>query len=220
MSIVLASNDADLISRCRRTFSAEHQVDVVESVFALNQTLAFLKPSVLFMDSLMLDKPLERAISSIVRASNPARVIVMTPAFEEDAEIALLKAGAKGCCRRGIDTESLQQVLNVIQNGGVWITPSLVPRLVKELQRFADSHKSPTQKPVNKPGHARTAQLDALTAREKEIVHLIVEGASNKEVAQALDIGERTVKGHMSNIFRKLGVGDRLKLVLHVKEWV
>ena len=220
MSIVLASSDADLISRCRRTFSAEHQVDVVESVFALNQTLAFLKPSVLFMDSLMLDKPLERAVSSIVRASNPARVIVMTPAFEEDAEIALLKAGAKGCCRRGIDTESLQQVLNVIQNGGVWITPSLVPRLVKELQRFADSHKSPTQKPANKPGLPRTAQLDALTAREKEIVHLIVEGASNKEVAQALDIGERTVKGHMSNIFRKLGVGDRLKLVLHVKEWV
>jgi two-component system, NarL family, nitrate/nitrite response regulator NarL len=217
MSIVLASRDAELISRCRRTFSAEHQLDVVESVIALNQTLVMLKPSVLFLDSTMLEKPLERGVSSIV-AATPARVIVMTPAFEEDLEIAFLKAGAKGCCRRGIDPESLQQVLNVIQNGGVWITPSLVPRLVKELQRFAEGHKSRPQN-ANKDIRARVGQLDSLTAREKEIVELIVEGATNKEVAQALDIGERTVKGHMSNIFRKLGVPDRLKLVLHVKEW-
>jgi two-component system, NarL family, nitrate/nitrite response regulator NarL len=218
MSIVLASRDAELISRCRRTFSAEHQLDVVESVIALNQTVVLLKPTVLFLDSTMLEKPLERGVSSIVTASRPARVIVMTPAFEEDLEIAFLKVGAKGCCRRGIDPESLQQVLNVIQNGGVWITPSLVPRLVKELQRFAEGPKARPQN-SNKDVRARVGQLDNLTAREKEIVELIVEGATNKEVAQALDIGERTVKGHVSNIFRKLGVPDRLKLVLHVKEW-
>jgi DNA-binding NarL/FixJ family response regulator len=53
--------------------------------------------------------------------------------------------------------------------------------------------------------------------REREVVRLIVEGASNKEVAAALGISERTVKGHLSNIFQKLGVPDRLKLVVQMK---
>jgi len=57
-----------------------------------------------------------------------------------------------------------------------------------------------------------------LTQREREIVRLIVEGASKKEVASSLNISERTVKGHLSNVFQKLGVTDRLKLMLYVRE--
>lgn len=214
MSILLASRDTELIGRCRRAVSAEHPLAVVDSVANLLHRTRSGLPAVILLDADMLDTPLDRQVSEIVAAASGTRVIVMTPAFNEDEEIALLKAGVKGCCRRGIDAESLEQVLNVTYGGGVWVTRSLLPRLVTELRRYAEAHR-PAQ-PADKT--VAPDKLSVLTPREKEIVRLIVGGASNKQVASALDISERTVKGHLSNVFQKLGVSDRLRLVLYVTD--
>lgn len=212
MSIFLATRDAELATRCRRAVSAEHQFDVVENVAALSGKIRTLAPSVILVDAELLDSPIDRQIGDIVALSGAGRVIVMTPVFDADEEIALLKVGAKGCCRRGIDPESLQQVLSVTQGGGVWVTRSLLPRLVTELRRYADAqHRPAPEKPV-------PDKLSELTRREREIVRLVVGGASNKHVATVLDISERTVKGHLSNVFQKLGVSDRLKLVLYLTD--
>jgi two-component system NarL family response regulator len=211
MAILIATRDAELEHRCRRAASAEHELELVTSVAALNERIASREPSGILLDSELLDKPLERQVGDIVNAAGAARVIVLTPVFVEDEEIALLKAGAKGCCRRGIDPDSLQQVLSVTSNGGVWVTRSLLPRLVSELRKYVDAHRRPAETQANEA-------LAELTQREREIVRLIVEGASNKEVASSLNISERTVKGHLSNVFQKLGVADRLKLVLYVRE--
>ena len=211
MAILIATRDAELEHRCRRAASAEHELEVVTSVAALTERIAAREPVAILLDCELLDRPLERQVGEIVNAAGAARVIVLTPVFIEDEEIALLKAGAKGCCRRGIDPESLQQVLSVTSNGGVWVTRSLLPRLVSELRRYVDAHRKPPETPTNDA-------LAELTQREREIVRLIVEGASNKEVASSLNISERTVKGHLSNVFQKLGVADRLKLMLFVRD--
>jgi DNA-binding NarL/FixJ family response regulator len=211
MAILIATRDAELEHRCRRAASAEHELELVQSIAALKERIAGREPTAVLLDSELLDKPLERQVGEIVNAATSARVIVLTPVFIEDEEIALLKAGAKGCCRRGIDPDSLQQVLTVTANGGVWVTRSLLPRLVSELRKYVDAHRKPPETPAHDA-------LVELTQREREIVRLIVEGASNKEVASSLNISERTVKGHLSNVFQKLGVADRLKLVLYVRE--
>ena len=211
MAILIATRDAELEQRCRRAASAEHELELVTGVDALNERIAAREPSAILLDSELLDKPLERQVGDIVHLAGAARVIVLTPVFVEDEEIALLKAGAKGCCRRGIDPDSLQQVLSVTSNGGVWVTRSLLPRLVSELRKYVDTHRKPAETPAHDP-------LAELTQREREIVRLIVEGASNKEVASSLNISERTVKGHLSNVFQKLGVADRLKLMLFVRD--
>jgi len=211
MPILIATLDPDLENRCRRAASAEHELEVANSVEAVTERILARAPNAILLDSELLERPIERQVAEIVGLSGAGRVIVLTPVFAEDEEIALLKAGAKGCCRRGIDPESLQQVLNVTSNGGVWVTRSLLPRLVTELRNYVQAHRKPVEKPA-------TAALSELTQRERDIVRLIVEGASNKEVASALAISERTVKGHLSNVFQKLGVSDRLKLVLYVRE--
>jgi len=211
MAILIATRDSELEQRCRRAASAEHELELVTSAAALNERIAAREPTAVLLDSELLDKPLERQVGEIVNHAGQARVIVLTPVFIEDEEIALLKAGAKGCCRRGVDPDSLQQVLTVTANGGVWVTRSLLPRLVSELRKYVDAHRKPVETPANDV-------LAELTQREREIVRLIVEGASNKEVASSLNISERTVKGHLSNVFQKLGVADRLKLVLFVRE--
>ncbi len=211
MSILLATRDAELAGRCRRAVSAEHQLEVAESVPELSDKVGALTPSVILVDSELLDRPIDRQVRQFVARAGTGRVIVMTPVFDEDEEIALLKVGAKGCCRRGIDSDSLQQVLNVTHDGGVWVTRSLLPRLVTELRRYADAQHPAAEKPA-------PDKLSGLTPREREIVRLIAGGATNKQVASALDISERTVKGHLSNVFQKLGISDRLKLVLYVTE--
>jgi len=211
MAILIATRDAELEHRCRRAASAEHELEVVTSIAALSERITAREPAAVLLDSELVEKPLERQVGEIVNLAGAARVIVLTPVFIEDEEIALLKAGAKGCCRRGVDPESLQQVLSVTSNGGVWVTRSLLPRLVSELRKYVDAHR----KPAETPAHDTLAEL---TQREREIVRLIVEGASNKEVASSLNISERTVKGHLSNVFQKLGVADRLKLMLYVRE--
>ena len=211
MAILIATRDSELEQRCRRAASAEHELELVTSAAALNERIAAREPTAVLLDAELLDKPLERQVGEIVNHAGQARVIVLTPVFIEDEEIALLKAGAKGCCRRGVDPDSLQQVLTVTANGGVWVTRSLLPRLVSELRKYVDAHRKPAETPANDV-------LAELTQREREIVRLIVEGASNKEVASSLNISERTVKGHLSNVFQKLGVADRLKLVLLVRE--
>lgn len=212
MSILLATRDGEAENRCRRAVSAEHQLEVVDSVDGLAVKARSLGPTVILVDADLLDRPIDRQVREIVALSAASRVIVMTSVFDEEEEISLLKAGAKGCCRRGIDPDSLQQVLNVTYGGGVWVTRSLLPRLVTELRRYAEAHQPPARKQP-----PESDKLSGLTPREKDIVKLIVAGASNKQVAQTLDISERTVKGHLSNVFQKLGVGDRLKLVLLVQ---
>jgi two-component system NarL family response regulator len=211
MAILIATRDTELEHRCRRAASAEHELELVTTIPALSERIGASEPSAVLLDSELLEKPLERQVGEIVNAAGAARVIVLTPVFIEDEEIALLKAGAKGCCRRGIDPESLQQVLSVTSDGGVWVTRSLLPRLVSELRKYVDAHRKPAETPADD-------SLAELTQREREIVRLIVDGASNKEVASSLNISERTVKGHLSNVFQKLGVTDRLKLMLYVRE--
>lgn len=217
MSILLVSQEPELIDRCRRAVSAEQQVEVSGDVVALTERIGAAAPDVVVLDAALLQQPIDRQVGDVVAVAGAARVIVLTAVFQEDEEIALLKAGAKGCCRRGIDPESLARVINVTQSGGVWVTRSLLPRLVTELRRYAGGQSVPA---AAKPAAAKQAEakLTSLSTREREIVRLVAGGASNKEVAAKLDISERTVKGHLSNVFQKLGVTDRLKLVLLVRE--
>jgi DNA-binding NarL/FixJ family response regulator len=212
MAILLATRDDDVAARCQRAVSAEHQLDVVGDAAGAMARIRSQSPQVAIIDADVLHRPIDQHVAQVVAAAGSTRVIVMTPVFNEEEEIALLKTGVKGVCRRGIDPDSLQQVLGVASAGGVWVTRSLVPRLVAELRRYAQAARPAAQKKEDD----KDDKLKGLTQREKDIVNLIVGGSTNKQVAEALEISERTVKGHLSNIFQKLDVPDRLKLVLYV----
>lgn len=237
MSILLATRDKDLEDRCRRAVSADYSIEVVTSVSALYARIAASGPEAVLLDGALLGAPLETEVARIVAQVGAGRVIVLTAEFNEDEEVALLRSGVKGCCRRGVDPESLRQVLSVTQSG-VWVTRSLLPRLVTELRRYAQQTPPPAATNVqpavaSRPSEAKDKaasraemllsrlppeKLLTLTPRELDIVRLIADGATNKEVGVELDISDRTVKGHLSNIFLKLGIPDRMKLMLFLND--
>jgi two-component system NarL family response regulator len=244
MSILLATRDKELEDRCRRAASADYSIEVTASSAALFARMVAAKPEVVLVDGAMLAAPIEAEAARIVGQAGVGRVIMLTAEFNEDEEVALLRCGVKGCCRRGVDPESLRQVLSVTQSG-VWVTRSLLPRLVSELRRYAQHTPPPVAasstpvtatasvpasaiagKATAEPAPSKAAsvlarlpqdKLSQLTPRELDIVKLIADGANNKEVGDALDISDRTVKGHLSNIYLKLGTPDRVKLMLFLQ---
>ena len=99
----------------------------------------------------------------------------------------------------------LQQVATVISNQGLWVGPNLLSRMIRA------SLAAEVKAPVN------ADQLKELSAREHQVARSVARGANNKEIAREMDITERTVKAHLSAIFLKLRVRDRLHLALWMR---
>jgi DNA-binding NarL/FixJ family response regulator len=139
-----------------------------------------------------------------VRRANPrSRLILLTARPSTHEAVAGLRAGARGYCRRTIDAALLRKAVAVVQKGEVWVGRALVARIVDQLGGDG----------VERNGHS-AADVSALTAREREIAALVAAGGANKEIAGRLGVSERTVKAHLTAVFRKLGVTDRLRLAL------
>jgi DNA-binding NarL/FixJ family response regulator len=122
-------------------------------------------------------------------------VLSDTPTLAEG--LPLLQLGAKGYTNTYIHLLHLNQAIEAIGSGNVWISPSFMQDLISRVE----------------PDEFRShPNIDSLTNRENEVAQLIKSGLSNKEIASKLNITERTVKQHLSHIFEKLDVHDRLSL--------
>ena len=129
-------------------------------------------------------------------------VVVMAASPEEAEAFQLLNSGARGYCHVKAAPEQLREIALVVAHGGLWMPPELVQRFV------ALSLRVVPDEPVAE------LELNHLTSRELMVAEQIARGASNREIAETLDITERTVKAHLSAIFEKMGVRDRVQLAL------
>jgi len=138
--------------------------------------------------------------------SLPVVVISYTPTVE--ASMPCFEAGAAGYCHALAVPEMLGHVADSILAGGIWIGQDLMQQMVQKMM--------PSQ-PKSPETLALSSSLSALTPKEKQVALLVADGMSNKEVARMLDITDRTVKAHLSSVFAKLGVRDRIHLALLVQ---
>ena len=106
----------------------------------------------------------------------------------------------------------LQEVALVVEHGGLWVGPELLQRLVTATNTALHQRKDPASQAKQAVGNA--SALSVLSAREAEVARAVAAGHSNKEVADLLNISERTVKAHLGSSFEKLDVRDRLQLTL------
>lgn len=139
-----------------------------------------------------------------------SRILVVGIEFSPAKEMSLLGMGVAGCCGNHIPEATIPRIIDMILDGGAWISHAVLPLLLRELQQRAVAAEPPTQiVPV-------PVQLTGLTPRERQIAHLVSNGASNKLIARQLSITDRTVKSHLSAIFHKLGMPDRLQLAIYI----
>jgi DNA-binding NarL/FixJ family response regulator len=135
-------------------------------------------------------------------------VVLMADEPNETLITEALAYGASGCCNTHSAPEVLSQVALVVGNGGLWVGQSVLRRLVGGTSRVL------ADRSADRPPRVDWATV--LSEREVQVARLVAGGASNREVAEQLAITERTVKAHMSAIFEKLGLRDRLQLSLRI----
>ncbi|MCK8061011.1 MULTISPECIES: response regulator transcription factor [unclassified Fusibacter] len=155
-----------------------------------------LEPDVLLLD---INMPVVNGIQALKRIKEmglDVKVIMLT--IHDDAQYLLetMSLGASGYLLKDVDADSLMMAIKKVYEGGTYIQPVLANHLVKGYGAMKD-------------------EKQILTNREYEVITLIAEGLNNKDIAETLFISEKTVKNHVSNIFKKINVTDRTQAAIY-----
>jgi DNA-binding NarL/FixJ family response regulator len=136
-------------------------------------------------------------------------VVVLSSVPEQVEGLRALNAGARGYCHLLAAPVLLQEVAQVVSLGGLWVGPDLVQRLMAATRELLQRSPDAVRPAVD---------LSVLSERELQVARAVAEGQSNREVAEQLHITERTVKAHLGAVFEKLGLRDRVQLVLQLAQ--
>lgn len=159
-----------------------------------------VRPDVLVLDMRM---PAADGLQVVTRLAARGRLpatLVLTTFDDDDAALAIIAAGARGFLLKNVTLQRLVDAVRTVAAGGTVFHPGLA-------ERVAEARAAPPTPPV-----------DEITAREREVLRLLIAGYSNREIGRALFVAEGTVKNHMSSILHKLGVRDRTQAVIKALE--
>ncbi len=204
--VVLADDQGLVRGGFRSILSVQPDIEVVGEAADGDEAIEQVRlhdPDVVLMD---LRMPVLDGIEATRRivASSRARVIALTT-FETDEYVyGALRAGAAGFLLKDGPAESLAAAVRTVHGGHALLSPSITRRLM-------DAYAA-APSPGSAPG------LETLTSREREVLGAIARGMSNGETARALFLGEATVKSHVTSILYKLGLRDRVQLVVFAYE--
>jgi DNA-binding NarL/FixJ family response regulator len=205
--LVIADDQAMVRAGFAALLNAQSDIEVVadaEDGEAAVAAVRLHRPDVVLMDVRMPRMDGLEAARRILTAPDeeaPPRVLMLTTFDVDDYVYEALRLGASGFLLKDAPPEDLIAAVRVVASGEALLAPSVTRRLIEEF--FA----RPTE-PV------RTSMLEALTARETEVLRLVARGMSNTEIAEHLFVSEQTVKTHVGKIFAKLGLRDRAQAVI------
>ena len=190
----------------RTILSTEENVEVVADAESAEDVVELVwqtRPDVLLLDIRMPQGSGLDAIPAVLKISPNTQVLVLTASDDREDHVRAFRLGAKGVILKDSARQTLLQAIQSVCRGEVWMDPRMSGALADELSHMRD------------PQALSTRHETGLTDRELEIVRLVASGYKNKEVGATLTISERTVKTHLTNIFQKLGVRDRVGLVMY-----
>ena len=203
--VLIVDDQAVVRAGFRTILGTEPDLEVVgEAANGLDAVAAArrLQPDVVLMDIRMPGVDgLEAARRLAADASCPARVLILTTFDLDEYVFTALQAGACGFLLKDATPDELVNAVRVVAAGDSLLAPAVTGRLIQE---FARTWRPARHRP----------ELDRLTARELEVLGLVARGLSNADVAATLVVGESTVKTHVNHLLSKLGVRDRVQLVI------
>ncbi|MCO6009373.1 response regulator transcription factor [Actinoallomurus purpureus] len=196
---VLIADDHPVVRQGLRTFlGVQGDIEVVgeaaDGVEAVSQAEA-LRPDVILLDLKMPGADGPTALRELRERGIESRVIVLTSVGERNQVLPVVRAGASGYLYKDVDPQALVQAIRAVHDGHMLFAPEATEAMLAP---------APTD-----PG------AGALTEREREVLAHIAQGRSNREIARALVVSEKTVKTHVSNILLKLGLQDRTQAALY-----
>jgi DNA-binding NarL/FixJ family response regulator len=161
---------------------------------------ASLQPDVILLDLEMPEMDGVDALRKIRSNKTDAKVIVFTAFDTDDRILNAVRAGARGYLLKGAPREDIFRAIRVVNEGGSLLEPVVATKLMQQVVEAGKSDRDP-------------GLVEPLTPREEEVLQLLAQGKTNKEIASELVITERTVKFHVSSILRKMDRGNRTEAV-------
>ena len=209
IKVLLVDDQAMVRAGIHMILEAENDIHVVgeaedgaKAVVAAHK----LKPDVVLMDIQMpLMNGLEATRQITQTPGNTCRILILTTFERDDYVFEALRAGASGFILKNAPPEDLIAAVRVVAEGNALLAPSVTRRIIKEFAQRT-------------PRVDLKAGLSSLTEREIEVMRLIAKGKTNAEIAADLFVGETTVKTHISNLFAKLDLRDRVQAVVYACE--
>ncbi|MFG3527615.1 response regulator [Streptomyces sp. NPDC047917] len=198
---VLLVDDHQVVRRGLRTFlEIQDDIEVVGEAADGAEGVARteeLHPDVVLMDIKMPGTDGIEALRRLRELESPAKVLIVTSFTEQRTVVPALRAGASGYVYKDVDPDALAGAIRSVYAGHVLLQPEVAGALLAQ----EDSGSG-------------TGRGSTLTEREREVLGLIADGRSNREIARALVLSEKTVKTHVSNILMKLDLSDRTQAAL------
>ncbi|MDP9304612.1 MAG: response regulator transcription factor [Actinomycetota bacterium] len=203
--IVIADDQALVRSGFRLIVDARPDLEVVGEAEDGEQAVALveeLEPDVILLDIRMPNIDGIEATKRIVESGSGTRILVLTTFDLDEYVYGAIRAGASGFLLKDVRPGELVDAIRVVASGNALLGPTAVERLLRRFSVAVDD------RPID------TAAVGSLTDREAETLRLLANGLSNAEIAATLVVSETTVKTHVSNLLRKLGVRDRVQAVI------
>lgn len=205
INVLIADDHSLLRQGLKQILELENDIVVIAQASNGNEAVQYAeeyKPDVILMDINMPGLNGLQAIAEIKQKKLSSKIIVLTIHEDREYLFKTLQMGAEGYVLKDAEPAVLIEAIRNVNTGQSYIQPNMTMELVKEFNRVTLHDKEKHED-------------NNLTSREIEVLELIAEGMINKEIARQLYISEKTVKNHVSNIFRKLNVSDRTQAAIY-----
>jgi DNA-binding NarL/FixJ family response regulator len=207
---VLIADDHPMVRQGLRVFlELQGDIEVVgeaaDGAEAARLT-AELDPDVLLLDLVMPSVDGLGTLDLLAQADSQVRPLIVTSFGDHRSVAPAIRAGARGYLSKDVEPSALAAAIRAVAAGHVLLSPEAAAALAA--QAVSQSASNPDS------GAGTNAGEPQLTAREREVLQLLAEGRSNREIARMLTVSEKTVKTHVSNVLMKLGVADRTQAAL------
>ncbi len=212
--ILIADDHPMFRQGLKQILELEKDMEVIAQASSGNEVVQLArecKPDIVLMDINMPEGNGIWAIEELKRGENPPKIVVLTIHEDREYLFRTIQLGVEGYILKDAEPSVLISAIRSVHQGQTYIQANMTKELVREFNRITL--------------HERTrGELNNLTQRELEVLGLIAEGMINKEIAKKLYISEKTVKNHVSNIFKKLKVSDRTQAAIYafknnIKSW-
>jgi DNA-binding NarL/FixJ family response regulator len=209
--VLLVDDDALVRAGLRMILSTAEDLDLVGEADDGARAVAAVRehrPDVVLMDIRMPQMDGITATTALRQLASPPQVIVLTTFRADEQVMSALRAGASGFLLKDTPPTEIINAVRVVASGEAMLSPSVTRTL---LSHVGDAQASERRR-------AAAERLDTLTDREREVAVAVGSGASNAEVAASLYMSEATVKAHVSRLFTKLGVTNRVQIAIVVHD--
>jgi two-component system nitrate/nitrite response regulator NarL len=210
--IVILDNQALIRAGIRLIIESQPGMEIVGEAGNISEGLeivATLKPDIILLELNLVGQPDIDIIPSLINTSERARLILVTGTSDSRVHQQAIEDGVMGVVFKTQQPETLIKAIKKVNAGEVWLERSVIANVL--------SHRSRNQPPMRIDPEMESINL--LSKREKQVIRLIGQGFKNKKIATQLCVSETTVRHHLTSIYSKLGVSDRLGLLVYAHRY-